>query len=133
MSLVILVIVLALMEFMAFSFQVGMARMKYGVNAPAVSGHPVFERYFRVQQNTLEQLVVFVPALLAFSWAAENIGWPGYYIASGLGVIWLIGRFIYAISYVRDPASRGVGFMLTFFPTALMVLGALVCLLIGMV
>jgi len=133
MSLVILVIVLALMEFMAFSFQVGMARMKYGVNAPAISGHPVFERYFRVQQNTLEQLVVFVPALLAFSWAAENIGWPGYYIASGLGVIWLIGRFIYAISYVRDPASRSVGFMLTFFPTALMVLGALVCLLIGMV
>ena len=133
MALVILIIILALMEYMAFSFQVGMARGKYGVKAPAVSGHPEFDKYFRVQQNTLEQLIVFIPAILAFSWSAENIGWPGYYIASGLGVIWLIGRFIYAISYVNDPAKRGLGFMMNFFPPVLMMLGTLVCIFMSLI
>ncbi|MBT5484765.1 MAG: MAPEG family protein [Gammaproteobacteria bacterium] len=133
MALVILIIILALMEYMAFSFQVGMARGKYGVKAPAVSGHPEFDKYFRVQQNTLEQLIVFIPAILAFSWSAENIGWPGYYIASGLGVIWLIGRFIYAISYVNDPAKRGLGFMMNFFPSVLMMLGTLVCIFMSLI
>jgi glutathione S-transferase len=133
MSLVILIIVLAVIEYLVFSFQVGMARGKYGVKAPAITGNPVFERYFRVQQNTLEQLVAFVPAILAFSWSAENIGWPGYYIAAGLGTVWLIGRFIYALSYVKDPASRGLGFGMTFGPTFFMLAGSLVCILMSLV
>ena len=133
MALVILIITLALIEYTVFSFQVGAARGKYGIHAPATTGNPVFERYFRVQQNTQEQLVVFIPAIVSFAWMAESVGWAGYYIASGLGVIWLIGRFLYAISYVKDPDSRGVGFMMTFFPSALMVLGTLVCILIGLV
>jgi len=133
MSLVILIIVLAVIEYLVFSFQVGMARGKYGVKAPAITGNPVFERYFRVQQNTLEQLVAFIPAILAFSWSAENIGWPGYYIAAGLGTVWLIGRFIYALSYVKDPASRGPGFGMTFGPTFIMLAGSLVCILISLV
>lgn len=133
MSLVILVIVLAVIEYLVFGFQVGMARGKYGVKAPAITGNAVFERYFRVQQNTLEQLVAFVPAMLAFSWSAENIGWPGNYIAAGLGTVWLIGRFIYAQSYVKDPASRGLGFGMTMGPTAFMLAGSLVCILIALV
>lgn len=132
MSLVILIISLALIQFTVFSFQVGMARGKYGVNAPSITGHPVFERYFRVQQNTLEQLVVFIPAMLTFSWAAENINWPGYTIASGMGVIWLIGRFIYAITYVKDPASRSLGFGMTLGPSAFLLAGTLVCILIAL-
>ena len=132
MALVILVIVLAVIEYLVFSFQVGMARGKYGVKAPAISGHPVFERYFRVQQNTLEQLVAFVPAITGFAWMAESIGWQGNYIASGLGVIWLIGRFIYATSYVRDPSSRGTGFLMTMGPTAFMLAGTIICILISL-
>jgi glutathione S-transferase len=133
MALVILIIMFALIEYIAFSFQVGMAREKYGVKAPAVSGHPEFDKYFRVQQNTLEQLVIFIPAILAFSWSAENIGWPGYYIASFLGVIWLIGRFIYGISYVNDPAKRSAGFLLSFFPSVLMIIGTLVSILLSLI
>jgi len=132
MTLVILIIMLALIEYTVFSFQVGMARAKYGVNAPAITGHPEFERYFRVQQNTLEQLIVFIPAIVSFAWMAESIGWAGNYIASGFGVIWLIGRFVYATSYVRDPASRSVGFLMTFAPSTIMVLGTLVCILISL-
>ncbi|MDG2176100.1 MAG: MAPEG family protein [Gammaproteobacteria bacterium] len=133
MTLVILIIILALMEYMLFTFRVGMARGKYGIQAPAITGNPEFERYFRVQQNTLEQLIVFIPAILAFSWMAESIGWPGNYIASGLGVIWIIGRYLYASSYVRDPVSRSIGFMMTFLPSALMLVGTLVCILISFV
>ena len=132
MALVILIIMLALIEYTVFSFQVGKARGKYGVKAPAITGHPEFERYFRVQQNTLEQIVIFIPAIVSFAWMAESIGWAGNYIASGLGVIWLIGRFLYASSYVRDPGSRAVGFLMTFAPSMIMVLGTVVCILISL-
>jgi len=132
MALVILIITLALIEYTVFSFQVGAARGKYGIHAPATTGNPVFERYFRVQQNTQEQLVVFIPAIVSFAWMAESVGWAGYYIASGLGVIWLIGRFLYAISYVKDPASRGVGFLMSFFPTVVMIVGTLICVVISL-
>lgn len=133
MTLVILIIILALMEFIGFTMRVGWARGKYGVNAPATSGHPEFDKHFRVQQNTLEQLVIFIPALVCFAISAENVGWAGNYIGAGLGVVWLIGRFIYAVSYVRAPASRGTGFFLTFAPTAIMILGSLAAILVALV
>ena len=58
-----LVTLCALLEYFVFAWLVGKARVQYGVKAPATSGHEVFERYFRVQQNTLELLIVFVPGL----------------------------------------------------------------------
>ena len=133
MTLVILIIILALFEYTYFSFQVGAARGKYGVKAPATSGHPEFDKVFRVQQNTLEQLVLFIPALVSFAWMAESVGWPGNYVASGFGLIWLIGRLIYAASYVRDPATRTVGFLMTFAPTFAMMISTLVLVLMSLV
>lgn len=132
MEIVILIVMLALAEYYFFGIQLGNARNRYGIRAPATTGHPVFERYFRVQQNTLEQLIAFIPAIFSFAWTAENIGWPGNYIAAGLGVIWLIGRFIYADSYVKDPANRSLGFGLTALPTMLMIAGTIICILISL-
>ena len=119
MDFVIIVVVLALIQYIAFGILVGRARGKYDVKAPAISGDPVFDRYYRVHQNTLEQLVVFLPAIFLFS----QLGNPMY--AAGFGVVYLIGRMIYLRSYVKDPGSRGLGFMLTFLPSALMLIGAL--------
>jgi len=133
MELVVLIVVLALFEYIVFSSQTGLARTRYGVKAPATTGHPVFERYFRVQQNTLEQLVIFVPALLLFAWMAENIGWPGDEIAAVPGVVFLIGRVLYARAYVKDPQTRGLGFMLSFIPSALLLCGTLVCVAISII
>ena len=116
---------------MYFSFPVGQAREMYGVKAPAVSGDPIFERYYRVQQNTLEQLIVFLPATVAFSYTAEVIGWPGYYIATGLGIVWVVGRYLYFKAYIENPSKRMTGFLLTFLPNVLMVVGTLVCLVIS--
>lgn len=127
MSLVLSVIIIALLEYTFFSFKVGMARGKFGIDAPAISGHPEFERYFRVQQNTLEQLMSFIPSILIFSYSAEQLGWPGYEIAAGLGTVWIIGRFIFFLAYVKDPKTRAAGFLMTFFPTMLMLIGGLIC------
>jgi len=120
MPYVDIVTALALLQFIVFAFQVGGARAKYGVKAPAVGGHEIFERHFRVQQNTLEQLIVFIPGIYLFS-RYYNPLW-----AAGLGVVYLIGRQIYAVTYVRDPAKRSAGFGLTFLPTVILLIGGLI-------
>ena len=67
MELPAIVTLIALLEYLFFAFKVGFSREKYNVIAPAVSGNPIWERLYRVQQNTLEQLIVFLPALWFFS------------------------------------------------------------------
>jgi len=103
-----------------FLMQVGRARDKYGVLAPATTGNEIFERYFRVQQNTLEQLILFLPGLYLFAHYLNPL-W-----AAGLGLIYLIGRQIYSASYVKDPKTRSAGFGLTFLPTLVLIVGGLI-------
>ena len=112
-----MVSMLALMEFIYFGSKVGAARGKYGVAAPAVTGDEQFERVYRVHYNTLEQLVVFLPALWTFAFYVHVLG------AAALGVVFLVGRMLYSISYTKDPASRGTGMILSFVPTAILLLG----------
>jgi glutathione S-transferase len=120
MPLVQLVIGLALVQFFFFLFAVGRARATYKVPAPATTGNEVFERYFRVQMNTLELLVMFVPAMFIFS------QYFGAYLGAGLGVVYLIGRLVYFTSYVKDPGSRGLGYGLSVMPIMIMVAGAVI-------
>lgn len=119
MAYVDIVTALALLQFIVFGIRVGRARGRYGVKAPAVTGNTTFERLFRVQQNTLEQLIVFLPGLYLFSHYFSPL------IAAALGVIYLIGREVFAFTYVKEPAKREIGFGLTFLPTVILVLGGL--------
>ena len=119
MNYVHIVAVLAVFQFFFFGILVGRARGKNGVRAPATSGHELFERAFRVHVNTLEQLVGFLPALLIAS-----VYWPNAIVA-GIGVVYLIGRFIYQHSYLADPANRGPGFLLTVIPAFALLVAAL--------
>jgi uncharacterized MAPEG superfamily protein len=119
MEYVAMVILIALVEYAVFGGLVGRARGKYGVHAPAVSGHPVFERYFRVQQNTLEQLVVFVPAIWLFGTYVDAT-W-----AALLGLVFVVARVLYLVGYVKDPAKREVGFALSSISVVALLLGAL--------
>lgn len=114
MESVAIVTVLAIAQFVFFSIQVGSMRAKHGVKAPAITGHPEFERTFRIQQNTMEQLVAFLPALWIFAFVVNPM-W-----AAGFGLVFIAGRFIYWSSYRKDPASRGAGFAITFLPTVIM-------------
>ncbi len=120
MDLVTVVLSLALVEYIVFAVLVGRARGQYGVSAPAVTGHEMFERYYRVQMNTLELLVVFVPAILTFAHYV-SARW-----AAGLGAVYVVGRVIYLMSYVKNPASRGAGFGLSMLPIMVMVIGTLI-------
>ncbi|HXC57970.1 MAG TPA: MAPEG family protein [Steroidobacteraceae bacterium] len=119
MAYVLIVIVLALLQFTAFGIAVSRARGRYEVKAPAVTGHVIFERYMRVQMNTLEQLVVFIPAIWLF---AQFIS-PRW--AAILGAVYLAGRTLYFFSYVKNPQSRSLGFALTSLPTLVMLGGVL--------
>jgi uncharacterized membrane protein YecN with MAPEG domain len=120
MALVAAVILLALIEFIVFSLLVGRARIRCNVQAPAITGHPIFERYFRVQQNTLEQLMVFVPSVWLFGLYVSTL-W-----AAVLGVVFIAGRALYLTGYVADPRKRSAGFGLSFLPNVILVIGALV-------
>lgn len=102
-ALVVLGVVCLLL---ATVFVAGRMRGKYRIAAPAVSGHPMFERAYRVQMNTLEQAVMFLPAF----WLAVQFGRDD--LACALGALWLLGRVAYILTYLRNPASRGLPFII---------------------
>ena len=127
MEWVTIVTVLAIGQFIWFGVQVGSMRGKHEVKAPAMTGHPEFERMSRIQMNTLEQMVCFLPAL----WMYAHLGNPLW--GAGLGVVYLIGRFIYRSAYLKDPGGRTAGFMITFLPTAVMLVWVLIDSVLGVV
>lgn len=105
-----LVTLLAMMQFFLFAVSVSRARVRYGVRAPATTGHAIFERHFRVHQNTLELLVLFIPSM----WLAVRYFYPTYIAA--IGVLFLIGRAWYSFAYIADPAKRTWSAALSFLP-----------------
>ncbi len=120
MNLVDLVALLALVQLFVFSVLVGRARGRYQVKAPAVTGHEMFERAYRVQMNTLEIMVLFVPALYL---AARH--WSPAYAALA-GAVYLVGRSVYAVAYLRSPDRRGLGFALSVVPVLVMIIASFI-------
>ena len=116
---VAIVTILALLVYLWMGLSVGPARAKSGIAAPAMTGDPVLERTIRVHYNTLEWLPLFLGGLWLFA-----IYWDDQ-IAAGVGVLWIIGRILYAVSYVADPGKRAAGFMIQTLATAVLLFGAL--------
>ncbi len=114
-----LVILLALLQYFYFTGRVGLTREKYQVDAPACRGDETWERLFRVQQNTMEQLIIMIPAslLFAFYLSGQWVLLPG--------IVFIAGRFLYASEYVKDPKTRGVGMGITGLANIALMLGAL--------
>ena len=134
-SLVALVTLLSVALFFWMGADVARARIRFGVPAPAVTGHPEFERHFRVQANTLEGLVLFLPALWVFALTIDGLRGSvlGDKIGAALGLVWIVGRVIYMRSYVRDPASRGLGFSVQALASMLLLIGGVVAIVWGLV
>ena len=99
-----LVTCLAILLYFFTSIQVSKARSAFGIKVPATSGHPDFERVFRVQMNTLEWMPIFLPSLWLF---AIYISDP---IAAALGLVWIAGRILYLIGYSKAVEKRSPGF-----------------------
>lgn len=87
------------------AMRVGVLRGRYHIKAPSTSGHPQFDRAYRVQLNTLEQLGIILP----FLWVAALYPIRPQWLAPLTGVSWLIGRVIYLRTYMADPERRVLG------------------------
>ena len=98
---------------------VGRARGLYKIDAPAITGHPDFERAFRAHQNTLEQTLMFLPVL----WLATIYSKEQY--AAYLGFAWLVGRLWYVFGYINAAGKRSGGFLVAFTAFVLLLLMSL--------
>jgi len=109
----------ALLFFVATGLNVVSYRVRHKIPAPAMHGHPEVERALRVQGNTLEWLVIFVPSLWMF-----GIYFDGR-IAAAVTAVWVLGRFLYMRAYVQDPLKRRNGFLLQLAATAVLLFCAM--------
>ncbi|KSB90247.1 hypothetical protein AS593_20340 [Caulobacter vibrioides] len=118
-ALVAIVTLAALLCYVWMTLRVGGARRRTRIDAPAMTGHPDLERAVRVQANTLEWLVIFLPSLWLFA-----IYWNDLFAAAA-GVVWIIGRIVYALGYSADAKKRFAGFGIQALATFVLLLGAL--------
>jgi uncharacterized membrane protein YecN with MAPEG domain len=104
--------------FVGLGINVGRVRHKCGIMAPVMTGDPLLERAIRVHYNTLEWLPAFLVSMWLFA-----IYWSPI-VAAGLGVVWIVGRIVYAGGYMADPAKRGPGFGIQALVTLVLLFGA---------
>ncbi len=116
-ALVGFVVSLLLLQYLAFGMMVGMARARCKVSAPATTGNPEFERYYRVQMNTLEQLIIVIPAMWFFAVMISGL------YAAILGMVFFVGRILYARGYTQAAEKRSAGFGIGYLATIILVLG----------
>ena len=114
-----LVTLLSLIFYFYTTTRVSKARAEFGVKVPAISGHPDFERVFRVQMNTLEWLPIFLPSLWLFAIYVSD------WIAAVIGLVWIAGRIVYLIGYAQAAAKRGPGFGIQAMAASVLAVGAL--------
>lgn len=117
-----LIILLALVQYVVFTVRVGANREKYKVDAPKTSGNENWERLYRVQQNTLEQLIIFIPGTVIFAMYIKG----AWILIPGL--LFLIGRQLYSLEYIKDPGTRVPGMSMTLLANAILLGGGFIAL-----
>ncbi len=118
-ALVAIVTLVSLLVYVWMILRIPGARRKAGIDAPAMTGDPALERHLRVQANTVEWLVIYLPSLWLFA-----VYWNDL-VAAALGVLWILGRIVYALGYAADPKKREAGFIIQALATAILLFGAL--------
>ncbi len=122
-----IITVIALLVYFLTTINVGRARSKYQVVPPATSGDPNFERALRVQQNTLEQMIFFLPLLWLFCFYINPM-W-----GSGIGAFWIIGRILYALGYYQAAEKRMIGFAISSLSSLALLMGSLVGMILVLI
>ena len=116
---VAIVSLLALLVYFWMGLQVGRARAKCGISAPAMTGDPVLERTIRAHYNTLEWLPLFLVPMWLFA-----IYWSDL-VAALVGLVWIVGRIVYQMGYEADPKKREAGFLIQAIAVAVLLFGSL--------
>jgi glutathione S-transferase len=119
------VTILAVLLYFYILMLVGRMRGKHDIKAPAVTGHPEFERAYRVQMNTVENMVMFLPLLWIATIYFHSIGW----LAPLFGLVWIVGRFLYMTGYMAEAGKRSTGFLIS----GIALVGLLVLSVVGVV
>ena len=122
-----IIVMMALALYIYFTVRVGANRGKLDFDSHACSGNEKFDLLFRVQHNTLEQLIVFIPATFAFAFYLS----PVWVLLPG--GLFLIGRLLYSSSYIKQPDKRAPGMILTLTANTALVLGTLVSVVIKVI
>lgn len=122
-----LITLVSLLFYFYLSLDVGRARVRCKVKAPATTGDPAFERLYRVQMNTLEWLPLYLPCLWLFGWYVSDL-W-----AAAVGAVWILGRYLYKMGYEEAPEKRSLGFGVQALATAVLFFGAAIALVYRMV
>lgn len=123
MEPVVLIVCLALFEYIFFAMKVGFSRRKYGVIAPSMGGHPEWERLNRIHQNTLEVYIIFIPSIIGFAYYVSQF-W-----AIILGVVVLFARAIFYIGYKKSYKKRMPGVFMTSFANYTMLISTFIVVL----
>ncbi len=119
-ALTAFVTICALIVYLGLGIGVGIARAKYQIMPPRTTGDERFERVYRVHQNTLEQLVPFLPSLWLFSWFV-SVPW-----GAAIGGAWVVGRIIYAWGYYAAAENRMAGFAISSLSGLVLLIGTLI-------
>lgn len=127
MEIVALLTIAAVLEYGIFGLMVGVARGRTGVEAPATNGNAEFERYFRVQQNTLERLIMFLPSLWIFSYYIDPLA------GASIGAFFVIGRFLYFRGYTQEASKRSFGFLIGELSTNILMVGSIIGIVMSLV
>jgi glutathione S-transferase len=103
--------------------RVAAAHIKFGVKLPAMSGHPDFERIYRVQMNTLEWMPIFLPLLWLSAIYFSDLA------SAAVGFLWVVGRILYFRGYSAAVEKRFLGFLIQATACILLFIGAVTGLL----
>jgi glutathione S-transferase len=121
-----IVTICALLVYFGLGIGVAVARVKYKVMPPQITGNENFERVFRAHQNTLEQIVIFLPCLWLFSiFVNPNLG-------AIIGSVWIVGRIAYAWGYYVEAGKRATGNAMATLATLALMFGTLFNLVRGL-
>lgn len=119
-----LITVVSLFIYFVVIINVGRARAQYKIMPPQMTGEPNFERVLRVQQNTVEQIILFLPSLWLFSLFISPL-W-----GAGIGTVWVVGRILFAWGYYQAAEKRILGFGISYLASIILLIGALVGILL---
>ncbi len=120
-----LVTLICVFIFFWMGMKTAQSRGKHETPAPAMQGPDELMRVIRVHGNTIEGLIMFFPALwlFAFLW--------GDLLAGLIGVIYPVGRLIYAMGYYQEAGKRTAGFITGLLSTAILLIGSLIGLVMA--